>query len=626
LAVTYPARQKYDIKRGDSWDEVSRKSNGKCLSFHLPLLQTGQVSSVNQGLKDMPQDTQDVSKAYDHTYDIPPEERQQIIMSENGKQRFPHEGKACLERYRLASSRIFEVIRSKLEFMLGKGNFVMERASIDELFVDITRYCENSHGCSTVDLSSLDSAVTETVNVANVNVQENDPELVQSMKTGCYTAKLIRQNVYQQLGFTLSAGVSTCKLLAKLGASYGKPNGQAVIYPSAIPFVMSETEIRKCRNLGGKIGKAVIAQLPEGVCPKMENVRKLLSLPQLAAVLGSEAAQRVFYYCRGIDNEEVKETDRALVKSITAFKSFFQTSVESNDSVAWMALLASDVVTRVQQDLQRNNRYPKYCTIQYIFSINIGARSKSPDRMMKSLRIPFPKECDSEKASLLSKQAKEAIISREGKVFLYRIGLSATDFQSRMTKGGITSYFSNIATPLNSSNQDSKAYSLKRSVPKFESNGVSVSEADILADHEFLPDQNSCLLNDNENLNKSHPETASTLLSTESHVFSDISLLPGEELELTKCSHILYESEYQDLSTHASSETNPIVPALEGYASKACRPDLSLERDLDLARKLQHSYDREESLLAILDKKKPYSKRMKISNFFHKSVNHKAFR
>jgi len=32
--------------------------------------------------------------------------------------------------------------------------------------------------------------------------------------------------VLDTLGFTLSAGISTSKLVSKLAASYGKPNGQ----------------------------------------------------------------------------------------------------------------------------------------------------------------------------------------------------------------------------------------------------------------------------------------------------------------------------------------------------------------------------------------------------------------
>lgn len=54
---------------------------------------------------------------------------------------------------------------------------------------------------------------------------------------GCHIARTVRKAVFDELGFTLSAGISTSKLVAKLGATYGKPNGQAVIFPGAITKV-----------------------------------------------------------------------------------------------------------------------------------------------------------------------------------------------------------------------------------------------------------------------------------------------------------------------------------------------------------------------------------------------------
>ena len=101
-------------------------------------------------------------------------------------------------------------------------------------------------------------AIQETVIYANSKIQSNeDDEDIQALQRGCIIARGIRKAVYDKLGFTLSAGISTNKLVAKLGASYGKPNGQAVVLPHAIPFLMDETPIRKARNLGGKIGKEV---------------------------------------------------------------------------------------------------------------------------------------------------------------------------------------------------------------------------------------------------------------------------------------------------------------------------------------------------------------------------------
>jgi DNA polymerase eta len=510
---------------------VAQKSQGKCLGFHLPLLQTGHSSTLHV-------DGNDVETAYERIYNLSIEERQQIIERENGRQRFPREGKACLERYRLASTRIFGVVLASLEEFLGRGNFVLERASIDELFLDVTAYCcaAGDERNSTASRITFEQALENTVKVGNPDLREDDPSVVKLLQRGCWVAKVIRQAVFDRLGFTLSAGISTAKLVAKLGASYGKPNGQAVIYPSSIPFVMNETPIRKVRNLGGKIGKAVVGILPEGIEPTMGNCRSYLSLPQLSTLLGSETAQRVFDNARGIDDEEVKETAGALVKSITAFKSFFQTSIDSNEVISWVNLLATDIISRVKQDMQRNSRYPKSCTVHYVCSHKMGAEARSKDRSSKSLRIPFPKESETGKEDLLVLRAKEAIRQREGSIFLHRIGLCALDFEARITDRGIASFFSK---------------------------------------------------------------------NTDMTDISSGTMAPvGESI-------VKQESAVEGLCE--------AVVATNDMKTPNAISDNVIDRDLELARKLQATYDRENSLLTTMEQRRPAKKRLKIDSFFGKS-------
>lgn len=229
LAVSYPARQ-YGIKRGDSWEDVRTKSQGKCLALHLPILKADQdrTSEVQSN----------VEEAYRQEYCLTDEQRQHVVKTEIGVKRHAHEGKACLERYRLASTRIFSIVLETLNQNIGKNKFVLERASIDELFVDVTLYC---WGVTTADEEAdtrkIVMAETVLVGGADASRQENDKDIQMALERGCVVAKEIREAVLQTLGFTLSAGISTNKTVAKLGASYGKPNGQAVILPHAIAKV-----------------------------------------------------------------------------------------------------------------------------------------------------------------------------------------------------------------------------------------------------------------------------------------------------------------------------------------------------------------------------------------------------
>jgi hypothetical protein len=183
--------------------------------------------------------------------------------------------------------------------------------------------------------------------------------------------------------------------------------------------------------MGGKIGKQVQALLPPDAT--MGDVARLLSLPQLTQALGAETAQRVFDNSRGIDHEEVKETAGALVKSITAFKSFGPTKLDDGVQT-WLQLLAKEILQRVQHDSQRNERYPKSCTVHYA--------TERSTRQSKSIRVAFPREQEADKMQLLVTRATQAIQSKEGtSAVLHRVGLCAMEFESRVSKGGIASFF-----------------------------------------------------------------------------------------------------------------------------------------------------------------------------------------
>jgi DNA polymerase eta len=135
---------------------------------------------------------------------------------------------------------------------------------------------------------------------------------------------------------------------------------------------MNNTPIRTARGLGGKLGKRVSSLLPDDVeDATLGCVARLFSLQELSSGLGSEeAGQLVFNICRGIDNEPVKETFGALIKSITASKNFVSGSVK--DIHKWISLLADDVLRRVDIDTQRNNRVPKRFAVNYLASTDPG--------------------------------------------------------------------------------------------------------------------------------------------------------------------------------------------------------------------------------------------------------------
>ena len=572
LAVNYPARDKFDIRRMDSLQIVREKSSSSssstrrasssnseeeeegCVCIHLPVMKVNNdnhhhkttdkssecattteeedAANNNEG-----EDTYlgDTTSAYNTEFNQPQHIQNNMYLAERNVMRSPSEGKANLDRYRLASARIFGLIDDTLGELLatntsssssgednnnnnnGSGDhkkssgYVLERASIDELFIDVTEICyiilerermkkkkeeeeelfcteknesgEMNERCSqssnadddddgikekTADTDDTDTkqqvkrdefqrnCLVESITSLresvvchqnrippshiqqqhDTNNDDDDDDAATALRIGCHIAHTIRRIVFQTLGFTLSSGISTSKLVAKLAASYGKPNGQAVIYPEAIPYVMDETEIRKARMLGGKLGKKVQSLLPPeqtGADKKatLGCVARLLTLDDLVLGLGEENGRWVFDACRGVEHEEVRSTLKVLPKSITAFKSFPKISYPEVEK--WTALLARDVMKRVQNDNARNHRLPRSVTVGYTMK-------PGGSWIGKTFRLIFPsdKEFDSRVQRLVDNTRK--ILTERGEKSFIRIGFSAIDFVVR-PKTGIDSFF-----------------------------------------------------------------------------------------------------------------------------------------------------------------------------------------
>jgi hypothetical protein len=111
--VSYPAR-KFGIVRGDSFEKIREKSNGKCVCIHLPVTTLNDTTSPmrgqdpNSGTAHAQHDTEndaamghleeDVKASYDAEFNQPVHVREEMYKREKNKMRSRNEGKACLDR------------------------------------------------------------------------------------------------------------------------------------------------------------------------------------------------------------------------------------------------------------------------------------------------------------------------------------------------------------------------------------------------------------------------------------------------------------------------------------------------------------------------------------------------
>jgi hypothetical protein len=359
-----------------------------------------------------------------------------------------------------------------------------------------------------------------------------------------------------------------------------------------------ETKIRKTRNLGGKIGKAVLELLPKDE-DTMGSIARLLTLEHLSSCLGSETGRMVWNSSNGIDDEPVKQTKGALTKSITSFKSF---SVRSKEDLSkWVSLLSTDLLLRVDLDSSRNNRFPTVCTIQFYvrdesgkiirvrftttrtravvtnFIISndyslMGSNSSkgASNRNGKSVRLPFPSGNNtSERNATLIKKVETLLHSNcEDVTKIVRLGLCAVNFQERAKKS-IGSFFRLQNTTSCTTNS---CTSQKIHDGLEDRNGVSDTKGD-----------------------DDHLNTTKSPLASISHQEG------GQE------------------------DGNPAKrPKFDVKGATRLDAPLVLNPDLAYAQKLQATYDRENKILSLTERKgnaiyrknAPCSKKVRIETFF----------
>ena len=70
-------------------------------------------------------------------------------------------------------------------------------------------------------------------------------------------AKEIKAAIHDELGLTASAGVSYCKLLAKIASDYNKPDGLCIIHPDNAIAFLDKLKVEDLWLVGHKTGSSV---------------------------------------------------------------------------------------------------------------------------------------------------------------------------------------------------------------------------------------------------------------------------------------------------------------------------------------------------------------------------------
>ncbi|XP_015455824.1 DNA polymerase eta isoform X2 [Pteropus alecto] len=297
-------------------------------------------------------------------------------------------GKANLTKYREASVEVMEIL-SRFA--------VIERASIDEAYVDLTSAVQerlqklqgqpiSADLLPTTYIEGLPQGPTtaeETVQkemrkrgllqwLDSLQIENtNSPDL--QLTVGAVIVEEMRAAIERQTGFQCSAGISHNKVLAKLACGLNKPNRQTLVSHGSVPQLFSHIPISKIRNLGGKLGASVIEILGVEYMGELTQFTE----SQLQSHFGEKNGSWLYAMCRGIEHDPVKP--RQLPKTIGCSKNFpGKTALATREQVQWWLLqLAQELEERLTKDRNDNDRV----ATQLVVSIRVQG-----DKRLSTLR------------------------------------------------------------------------------------------------------------------------------------------------------------------------------------------------------------------------------------------------
>ena len=176
-----------------------------------------------------------------------------------------------------------------------------------------------------------------SIDEAYLDVTENKLGIKSAVKI----ARLIQQDIWQELHLTASAGVSYNKFLAKMASDYQKPHGLTVILPDQAEDFLKQMDIAKFHG----VGKKTVKRLHEmGIYTGAD----LLDVSEVALIdqfgrLGFDLYRKA----RGIHNSPVKAN--RIRKSIGKEKTYGKILQVEEDIRKELTLLSEKVAHNLSQ-------------------------------------------------------------------------------------------------------------------------------------------------------------------------------------------------------------------------------------------------------------------------------------
>lgn len=223
-------------------------------------------------------------------------------------------------------------------------------------------------------------------------------------------ARQIRQQIYEEVGLTASAGISINKFIAKVASDYNKPNGQKTVNPEEVIEFLEDLDVKKFYGVG-KVTRAKMYQM--GIYTGKDLKSK--SEEFLTQHFGKSGGH---YYriVRGIHLSEVKPNRER--KSLAAERTFS----ENIASEIYMLERLENIAEELQKRLKRSKVSGRTVTLKIKYSdFTLQTRSKTLPYFISD-------------ATILLETAKELLYQEKMKNSVRLLGISLSNLNTGKEK------------------------------------------------------------------------------------------------------------------------------------------------------------------------------------------------
>jgi len=293
-------------------------------------------------------------------------------------QRCPHGIylRPTFEKYSKSSKKVMEILSSYSEDFQQVGS--------DEAYLEITNICLNYNDAKNI-------------------------------------AEKIQNDIYKNVGITISIGIAPTKSLAKIASDFNKPNGITLFTPDNFKEMLYDLDVTRIPGIGKKSKKYYYKK-------GIKKIGDIINtpLPQFTKNFGKHG-EFAWKIVNGIDSRKVKPFDTYERKSISAERTFY----EDSDDFNYILSKLEDINKRIHKFIIKNNISYKTITLKVRFEgFKTYTRAKT---------LPFPIQDKDNVLNIVLDLYKE-FSNEKKKVRLVGIKLSNLERNSKVKQTSLLEY------------------------------------------------------------------------------------------------------------------------------------------------------------------------------------------